>query len=246
MKKLLNNNWIRAAVVGAAIVAVASFGAMLVKADTVTLDGSVVTSKNTATNAITVANNSNRMLIYSFGTYQGGAPSGVTYNGGAMTKLVEKIGSFGENCSIWGLVNPATGTHDTVVSGAGSFYAVGVYSLYGIDQNLPSNTATGGGDSNSASVAITTAAANSWVIAAIEAEPVITMTTSGGTQDWNQSGASFQNAEGQHILKATAGSQTMSASLAYGARWNTCAIEVKAATGGGAAAAPDDGFITFQ
>lgn len=109
----------------------------------------------------------------------------------------------------------------------GNWSCVGIYSLYNCDQNLPSNTNTAGGNSGTASVSLTTASNNSWVVACIEAEPAITMTTSGGTEDFNQQGASYQNGEGQHILKATAGSQTMSASLSYGARWNVSVLELK-------------------
>lgn len=197
----------------------------------IALDGAVVSFKYaTSSTSFTVSNNSNRLLLVSYGTYQGAGPSAVSYNGVALTKIVEKVGSFSEQCSIWGLLSPDVGTATLSVSGMGNWSAVGIYSLYGVDQSsLPTNTATNGGASSSASVAVTTASDNSWVIASIEAEPTITISTSGGTEDWNQQGQSFQNAEGQRILKATAGSQTMSANLSYGARWNACAIEVKEA-----------------
>ena len=193
----------------------------------ITLDGSVTSNAETGTTSITVASNTNRLLIVSYATYQGGGPSGITYNGVALTKIVEQLGSFSEQCSIWGLVAPDTGTNNVVVSGGGSYYAYGIYSLYNCDQNLPSVTSKTGGDSLTASLAITTVTDNSWVITCIESEPVPTMTTSGGTADWSKEGQSFQHGSGQHILKVTAGSQTMSASLSYGARWNQTNIEVK-------------------
>jgi hypothetical protein len=191
------------------------------------LDGTVISAENTGTTSMTVGNNANRKLVVSFATYQGGGPSGITFGGVALTKVVEAVGSFNEKCSIWELVAPAVSTANVVVSGAGDYYAYGIYSLYDCDQNLSTNFTSVSGDSNTASLAITTASANSWVITCIESEPDPTMTTSGGTADWEQEGQSFQHGSGQHILKASPGSQTMSASLAYGARWNQCNVEIK-------------------
>lgn len=194
-------------------------------------DGLTITSHNVATNALTVASNSNRLLLVSYATYQGGGPSGIMFNGVALTKIVEKVGSFNEKASIWGLLAPDVGTFNVVVSGGSDFYSVGIYSLYNVDQTLPTNFITGGGDSATASLALTTLANESWVITCIESEPDPTMTTSGGTADWEQEGQSYQHGSGQHIVKSTPGSQTMSASLSYGARWNQVNVEVKLITG---------------
>lgn len=200
----------------------------------ITLDGSVVSTEYpTTTLAITIAANSNRMLIVAYGCYQASGPSGITHNGVAMTRIVEQVGSFGEVCSLWGLVAPATGTNNIVVSGMGNWSAIGAWSLYDVDQNLPTNFTTGGGDSNTASLAITTLNANAWVITAIEAEPTITASTIGAANSWTFEGASYQHAGGHTVSKAVAGSQTMSASLGYGARWNICNVEIKPFGGGG-------------
>lgn len=192
----------------------------------VTLDGTVVSSETTATNEFTVGNNTNRILLVSFATYQGNTPSGITYNSDALTKISEKIGSYGEQSSIWGLLAPDVGTANVVVSGASSYYAIGIYSLYNVNQSLTMATSSAGGESAGASLALTTTADNCWVIDALESEPAATLTTSGGTQDWNLEGESYQHGSGSHILKATAGEQAMTWSLGYGARWNQCAIEV--------------------
>ncbi len=199
-------------------------------ADSVTLDGTVITANNTASLSITVGNNANRMGLVCYSTYQGGGPTGITWGGNAMTKVAERVGSFNEKASVWAIVAPATGATTVTVSGGGNWYGIGAYSLYGVDQNIPTNFTTGGGDSNSASLAITTLADNSWVIGCFEAEPVPTMSTSGGTSDYVLEGQPYQHGHGQHVLKATAGSQTMSASLSYGARWNVVDVEIKAAT----------------
>lgn len=209
----------------------------------IALDGTVTSFEYpTTSTSVTVAANSNRLLLVSYTTYQGGGPSAVTWNGTSLTKIVEKVGSFSEQCSIWGLVAPAAGTFTLAVTGMGNWSCVGIYSLYNCAQSLPTNFTTAGGSSSTASVSLTTLNNNSWVVACIEAEPTITMTTSGGTEDFNQQGASFQNGEGQHILKATAGSQTMSASLSYGARWNVSALEVKEYV----AATVNSNFLAFM
>jgi len=209
---------------------IAFFGAYIATAyaDTITLDGSVITSNNTSTATITIASNSNRLMIVSYTTYQGGGPSGITYNGVALTKIVEQVGSYNEKTSIWGLIAPATGTHDVVVSDGGNWYGYAIYSLYNTDQSLPTNFSVTGNENSTASLSLTTVTDNSWVITSIEAEAVPTMTTSGGTSDWSLEGQSYQHGSGHHILKTSAGSQTMSASLSYSSRWNQANIEIKA------------------
>lgn len=196
----------------------------------IALDGTVasyIRSGSTETKSVVVASNENRLLIVSYATYQGGGPTSMTYNGSSLTKIVEKVGSFSEQCSIWGIIAPDTGTHDLVINGAGNWSSYGIYSLYNCDQTLPSNTATAQSESSTASCALTTVANNSWIITCIESEPDPTMTTTNGVADWEKEGASYQHGSGQHVVKATAGSHTMSASLTYGARWNQANIEVK-------------------
>jgi len=139
------------------------------------------------------------------------------------------VGSYSEQCSIWGLIAPDVGTYNVVMTGEGNWHGIGIYSLYNCSQTLPHNFSAVGGDNNTASLALTTGHDNSWVITCIEAEPAITMTTSGATEDWNLEGASYQHGQGHRIAKASAGSQTMSASLGYGARWNQCNVEVEEA-----------------
>lgn len=189
----------------------------------------VVTSQTTGTTAITVANKLNRKLVVSFATYQGGGPSGITAGGVAMTKVAEMVGSFNEQCSIWELVNPATGAQNVVLSGVGGYYAIGIYSLFNCKQALSTNVSTTGNNNSTASLSLTTLKNNSMIIACIEPEPVPTMTTSGGVQDWIQTAASYNNAQGQHYIQATAGAKTMSSTLAYGARWNMINVEIEEA-----------------
>lgn len=182
---------------------------------------------------VTVGSNSDRMLILGTGHYQGDSSEPTaTYNTDALTVIKHQEGSYDERASIYGLVAPDTGTNSFVVTGAGAFTGFGVLSAYGCDQNLPTNVH---GVSNDTSEALTTTVDGSWVIAAIGAEPTITMTTTSGVEVMNQQGASYENAEMHYVLKATAGAQTMSFSLSYGARSNMALCEMKpvAAAGGG-------------
>lgn len=215
------------------------FTPLSARAASITLDGTVVSneySTSTITQAITIGANSDRMLIVAYGSYQGGGPSGITYNGVALTKIVEQVGSFNEVSSLWGLVAPATGTNNIVVSGAGNWSAMGAWSLYNVDQTLPATFSSGGGESSTASLALTTTVDGAWVITSIESEPVPTVTTSGGVNSWSFEGASYQHASGHTVPKATAGSQTMSASLSYGARWNMTNVQIKPVAAAAAAA----------
>ena len=198
-----------------------------------TLD-SATESNNTASFNVTVAANSNRIMIMGFGHYQGGGNiSAADYNSDALTVVKDQPGSFGERAALWGLVAPDTGTNTFTITGNDSWTGYGVISVYDADQNLPTNTA---GFSDDQTVELTTTVDNAWVVAAIGAEPAITMTTTSGVEDMNEQGESFQNAEMHHVLKATAGVQTVSYGLAYGARSNIALCELKPAAA--AAATP--------
>lgn len=190
-----------------------------------------VESNNTTSFSVTVAANSNRMMIMGFGHYQGGNNiSASDYASAALSQIHTQAGSFGERAGLWGKVAPATGTNTFTITGNDAWTGYGVISIYDADQNLPTNTT---GASDDTSVDLTTTVANAWVVAAIGAEPAITMTTTSGVEDMNEQGASYQNAEMHHVEKAAAGAQTISFSLGYGARSNISMCEVKPAGGGG-------------
>ena len=189
--------------------------AQMLFAGAIALDGSVVSSDTADTVSVTVAANSNRMLIVTFGTYQGNDPSGITHSGSAMTELVDAIGSFGESSGLWGRVAPASGTANVVVSGAANYRGISIYSLYNVDQTLPATTAEAGGDSNTASVAITPTVDNCWIIWSLESEPVPTMTTSSGVSDAVQEGETYQHVAASHFIQTTAASKTGSFFFSY-------------------------------
>jgi hypothetical protein len=101
--------------------------------------------------------------------------TGVTYNGDAMTRVREDTSNFNTyRSSIWRLIAPDTGTHDVVVTFAGSVgivaEAAGV-SLTGVDQTTPV-CGQGGNGANSTFTAIgatvTTTEDNAWIIDVIK------------------------------------------------------------------------------
>lgn len=175
-----------------------------------------------------VSNNTNRLLLVSLTSHQGGGAATVKYNGTSMTKLVSQVGSFSETAEIWGLVNPEVGTTFSVVTtgiSGGSFSSGSAISLYNCYQALPTNTVKTSGNSNAPTVTITTQYNNSWVVDVVESEAVLTVNAA-QTQDWNISQSSFENSAGSHIIVATAGAQAMIWGNASGQRWNQCALEV--------------------
>lgn len=205
---------------------------------------SATTSNDTATFNVTVAANSDRMMIMGFGHYQAGNNiSGATFDSVALTELKAQAGSYGERAGLWGLVAPNTGTKSFVISGNDSWTGYGVISVYNVDQTLPATTGGASGDSSTASASLTTTVDNAWVVGAFGCEAVPTMSTSGGTEDMKLQGASYQNAEMHHVNKATAGSQTVSCSLSYGSRWNVALCQLKPVVAAGGTTFP--GYYGF-
>lgn len=87
------------------------------------------------------ATNPNRALIVMHAAQHAStatAPSGVTYNGVAMTKIVdETTGEWG--VSLWYLVNPATGNNNVVVTHGGAMarMCTSAMDFYNVDQSSP-------------------------------------------------------------------------------------------------------------
>lgn len=86
--------------------------------------------------------------------------TGITYNGVALSSLGNIANSVTYRTELWGLVAPATGAHNVVIStgGPGSTIVAGAISFTGVDQTTPTSgfaTATG----NSANPAVTVASA---------------------------------------------------------------------------------------
>ena len=110
-----------------------------------------------------VCTGSNRYLVVP--VWAAGAssfPDGATYNGVAMT-LLDQYCLSDKGAQLWGLVNPASGMNDVVVtySGAAIAYACTSVSYTGVNQSTPVGTpahaGTGGGGAMSISVNVSSA-----------------------------------------------------------------------------------------
>jgi len=119
------------------------------------------TNNSSFSTSFTVANNSNRVLIIALSTRDATDKiNAVSYNGVAMTKLVEATfgGSVNNLNQIWYLYAPATGAHTVQFTASGVIDNLdyNIYSWYNMLQSgATSNSATGGGGTATASLAST-------------------------------------------------------------------------------------------
>lgn len=127
-------------------------------------------SVSSTTLSHTVGTGSARYLVV--GTvFRGGAnlvATAVTYNGVAMTKIGSDRTNAGAcNSNIWGLVNPASGTNDVVVtySGTGNTMLVVASSYTGVHQTNPVDNNTGTtGTGTTFTASLTPVAGNCWSV----------------------------------------------------------------------------------
>ena len=157
----------------------------------ITKDSSVnaqtATSGSTLTASLTVASNSNRIIIISLTSYIDPAlvPTGITFGSQAFTKL-DSYGDTNGNGSVWYLVNPNVGTDTVTATWASSIGKRGftAYSFYNVAQTNPLSgftTATGTGNTATGSITPTTAGSAifsslSWILGySVNARPVSTL-----------------------------------------------------------------------
>lgn len=94
-----------------------------------------------------------------------GDTTGVTYNGVAMTPIYLNDNAGGVRCSTFSLVNPATGTHNIVLSRSGSsFNVIAAKSYTGVDQTTPyyGQTSQFNSATNPTTVAATATSVDDW------------------------------------------------------------------------------------
>ena len=150
-------------------------------------------SVSSLTHSMTVADNSNRVLIACVSSYGGSAPTitGVTWNGDAMTAVPnsESYQSGSNNrTQIYYIIAPDTGSHSIVASFSGSATCgIGGMSFYNVDQTTP----VGAGNTSSAtstatsSLALTPTVTGSWIIAMISSSSSLGSAT-GLTQSYTE------------------------------------------------------------
>ena len=147
-------------------------------------------SVSSLTHSMTVADNSNRVLIACVSSY-GSSPTitGVTWNGDTMTAVPNSESyQAGSNnrTQIYYIISPDTGSHNIVASFSGSATCgIGGMSFYNVDQTTP----VGAGNTSSAtatatsSLALTPTVTGSWIIAMISSSSSVG-TATGLTQSY--------------------------------------------------------------
>lgn len=209
------------------------------------------TSSTTGTSLTISHTTTGSNLLMLVGVYEdvatGTTPNttGITYNGVALTQLVSEYRTFsaGLISSIWGLVAPATGTHNVVISEGSSIPFNGFVATYtGCAQSLPTGTALKQFSSNSATDATmnpVTTADGSWAFSVYRN---IDGSISDNTNYTSLVAASSIEAGDSNGSTGAAGTITVTATRATNTRWGGC---VTAAFAPVAAAANNGNFFAF-
>src|SRR3989441_1009347 len=218
---------------GAAIPTTSTSGGSIQLDNIWTTSGAVSSSPYQITLPVNIGTGSNRTLIVVVEANNNGA-SAITYNGGPMTKAISTF--TGNDAEFWYQTNPASGSHNIVVTMAGSTsVVVGAYSLFGVDQTNPIPTTAGtSGTSNSPSLSLTTKNGNSWAIDSLAIWGGRTLSSPSQTLNWNIPGVAGATGSitgaSSSTLKSTPGSVTFSWTATAADSWDQVAIEVKSAT----------------
>jgi hypothetical protein len=202
----------------------------------ITIDASTAGPNTTASSATfshTCAG-SDRHLAVEVGWWTGGVSiSSITYNGVSLASMVSGTheGSNGFQ-AIWGLVAPATGANNVVVTFSASCeHAVGATSRNGVDQTTPagsSNTASGSSTGPTVDVS---SASGEVVIDVCSAFSTTFAQGTGQTERWDL-GNSGGIEEAASSDEAGAATVTMSWTLGTSRQWGMAAVALKPSSGG--------------
>ncbi len=136
---------------------------------------------------------SNLCLIVAVYDRSGDTTTGVTYNGVAMSQLKKAtVPTQGFEVYLYGLINPATGAHNVVISRSGSTSTItGLSVSYtGVKQSgLPDASASGTATTQTITTSLTTVAGNTVALTATATPNGGGITASTGATELNHSGA---------------------------------------------------------
>src|SRR5574337_1504738 len=191
------------------------------------------TSGSSITLTLTVASNSNRILIAVVTTYaQPGTPPNITsvkWNGTDLTHLssADAVSSATNNnrSQIWYLINPETGSHNLVATFASSASdsGLGAWSLYNVNQTTGVKSGNGAaGSGGTAQVSTTPTVVGSWLVAGISSTSGVGFDTD--TQDWHNSVNNLL--DGQHKASPTINSSNTMGWGSASAEWACSSCEV--------------------
>src|SRR5438128_3227617 len=187
-------------------------------------------SSGLVTISFTVGTGANRLLIVG-GTVDNFVITGVTYGGTALTQAVADTQK--PTGSIWYLVNPPSGTASVVVTSTPSKGAiVGVISFNGVDQTTPIPTTAKNDNANGATspatVSITNANANSWVMDVVGSGDLHGFTNGASTTtQWNVINSGNSGASSTKGPLSASTVTNFSWTLGNADAWNDVAVEIK-------------------
>jgi hypothetical protein len=207
---------------------------------------STTNGASTITLSFTVGGSlSNSILVAKAHNRTSELPTGATYNSVAMTEVTgarsDDTGN-GETTTTWYLINPASGTHNLVVTYAGGpdYKVLGAISLQGVDQSNPIDAATHlEGTGTAVSTSITTVNDNAWIIDGLAVRattPTATMTAhTGRTERYNTAaGTALVGAASTYGPISPAGATTVDWTAGTsGISWAFSIISLKPSGGGG-------------
>lgn len=187
----------------------------------------------TLTFAHTVGGGANRLLLVATSDYDGtvNQPTGVTYNGVALTKIGGLASAGNDVATLWGLKNPPSGTFNVVITWAGTpgNGIGGASSWTGVDQTTPwgvAATATAGAGQPSVNVAGTVASSIVVDAFAVDDPTNVALTATGTLLHSIATGANGEGGGSQ--WKAGGGTITMNWTGATSS-WSIVAVEIFAA-----------------
>lgn len=192
-------------------------------------------SESSSTQSFTVGSLTNGILVVATHHYAvGGATiSGITWNGSALTLVVATLDQpFGPGYDnqIWYIKNPASGTHDVVITFSGSdtiYLSAGIISLSGVDQTTPIDTSTKTGIVNGTTATVTlSVVSNAWMISVVDFDNQA-ITGHGGGQTTIGIGALKTEESYSGPLSSGSNSHTYTTALADD--WYASAVSLKPA-----------------
>lgn len=182
---------------------------MAIALDTST-DGGLVNPATSITYAHTCTGSNLILFVSAFGDVTNDVVTGATYNGVSMSLVGKALptGAADRWVYLWVLVNPATGTHNVVVSASASIAIDSdAVSYTGAKQSgQPDASNTGANNQNSITISVTTVADNCWLVGGFRASTTGATPGTGTTQRQGSSGLYTADSNG---AKTPAGSYSL-------------------------------------
>lgn len=197
--------------------------------DTIVFDNSAAWegggSQNTFANALTIANQLNRLLVASISIQDSNHASlpviQLKWGTQTFTKIRHDEPADNVRSELWYLLTPDVGTKDLFIQCNGSVWkGVVLHSYYGVAQTGQPNANAGDtGNDASPNVDITVAANNSLIVDAISSEAARTALGAGQLSVGIEQGQSYENVSGSRNMNEPSGANNMSATLGSAQPW---------------------------